>query len=317
MASEATTSTELIRVEHLSRQFGPTRAVRDVSFSLGRGEVLGFLGLNGAGKTTTMRILAGALAPSAGRVQVDGLDLLERPRQAKSRLGYLPEQPPLYRDMDVDGYLRFCARLRRVPQARIRAALDTAKARCGLDGVGKRLIGHLSRGYQQRVGIAQALVHAPAVVILDEPTVGLDPVQVREIRELIRELGRERGVILSTHLLAEVESVCSRVQIIHEGTLVFSASLPELDRHRRQRALLVGLRNPPPARELAALTGVEQVESLAQDRFRLHHRPGVDPSGELVERCVSGGWELVELSPERPGLEQVFVELTLREGTPP
>src|SRR3569623_1046024 len=185
----------LIRVEHLTRYYGQHCALHDVSFTVGRGEVLGLLGPNGAGKSTTMQILSGNLAPSAGAVWINGIDLLDRPKAAKASLGYLPDQPPLYRELTVDEFLSYCARLHRIAPGQRSAAIQTAKQRCGLGEVGRRLIGNLSKGFQQRVGIAQAIIHAPPVVILDEPTVGLDPLQMREIRALIRELRDERSVL--------------------------------------------------------------------------------------------------------------------------
>jgi ABC-2 type transport system ATP-binding protein len=209
----------------LSRYFGNRVAVREIDLELKHGEILGFLGPNGAGKTTIMRMLTGNLAPSAGSVEICGIDLLDKPRDAKACIGYLPEIPPLYRELTVNEYLQLAARLHRVSNAKIRFALDSVIQRCGLNDTGKRLIGSLSKGYQQRVGIAQAIIHDPDVIILDEPTVGLDPNQIREIRTLIRELGTERSVILSTHLLPEVESVCDRVQIMHKGSTVFSDSV--------------------------------------------------------------------------------------------
>ena len=222
----------------LSRSYGSRVAVRDISFELRQGEVLGLLGPNGAGKTTTLHMLAGCLAPSAGGIEICGIDLLEHPREAKALLGYLPETPPLYRELTVDEYLRLAARLRRVPKSAVAAAADRAKQRCGLAEVGKRLIGSLSKGFQQRVGIAQAIVHNPRVIILDEPTVGLDPIQIRDIRSLIRELGNEHSVILSTHILTEVESVCDRIQIMNRGELVFSGDLAQLKQTRPEQGSL-------------------------------------------------------------------------------
>src|SRR3972149_378813 len=204
----------LARVENLYRYYGDICAVHDVSFEIKRGEVLGFLGPNGAGKSTTMQIISGNLAPSAGLVQINGIDMLDQPKLAKAQLGYLPEQPPLYRELTVDEYLGYCGQINRVPGGKRRAAVDTARQRCGLTEVGRRLIGNLSKGFQQRVGIAQAIIHSPALVILDEPTVGLDPIQIREIRALIRELAGEHSVILSTHILPEGQAICARVQII-------------------------------------------------------------------------------------------------------
>ena len=203
----------------LSRRFGTHTAVDDVDLELRRGEVLGFLGPNGAGKTTLMQMLTGNLAPTTGSVSVCGADLLDDPVAAKSHIGYLPETPPLYRDMTVGEYLDLVARLHRVPGSRRRAAVDKAQARCGLSDVSRKLIGTLSKGYQQRVGIAQAIVHEPDVIILDEPTVGLDPNQIREIRALIRELGGTHSIILSTHIMPEVEAICDRVQIMHRGKI--------------------------------------------------------------------------------------------------
>jgi ABC-2 type transport system ATP-binding protein len=212
----------------LSRRFGPRIAVQGIDLELGHGEVLGFLGPNGAGKSTVMRMLTGNLAPSGGGIEICGIDLIDRPAEAKARIGYLPEIPPLYRELTVNEYLRLAAKLHRVNTSKASSALDMVTQRCGLDGTGERLIGLLSKGYQQRVGIAQAIIHDPDVIILDEPTAGLDPNQIREIRSLIRELGAERSVIVSTHILPEVESICDRVQIVNEGRTVFTGSIAML-----------------------------------------------------------------------------------------
>lgn len=307
----------LVRVEHLSRYFGATCALNDLSFEVHRGEVLGFLGPNGAGKSTTMQILSGNLAPSAGRVLINGVDIFTQPRQAKAALGYLPDHPPLYRELTVDEYLQYCARLRRIPRGERRLAIERAKQRCGLTEVGRRLIGNLSKGYQQRVGIAQAIVHMPALVILDEPTVGLDPIQMREIRALIRELSAEHGVILSTHILPEIQATCDRVQIINKGQLMLSDTLAGLQARMHSSSMIVGLHNMPPLTELAALPGIGSVEILADGRVRLHHAshhiPAQNPAEVLVVRAVQQGWRLYELIPERASLEQIFVDITRTE----
>lgn len=305
----------LVRADHLYRYYGSHCALDDVSFTVGRGEVLGLLGPNGAGKSTTMQILSGNLAPSAGQVWIDGIDLLDEPKAAKAALGYLPDQPPLYRELTVDEYLGYCARLHRVDAGRRRGAIDTAKQRCGLTEVGRRLIGNLSKGYQQRVGIAQAILHAPPVVILDEPTVGLDPLQMREIRALIRELRGEHSVILSTHILPEVQAVCDRVQIISAGRLVLNDSIAGLERRMRASSLVVGLRRPPPVAELEAVAGVDAVEALEHGRYRLHYAPEASPAERLAEHAVQRGWGLYELAPERMSLEQVFVDITRSDPT--
>lgn len=213
---------------NLSRNFGTYTAVREVNLELNNGEVLGFLGPNGAGKSTTMRMLTGNLAPSSGSVEICGVDLLDDPLGAKKHIGYLPETPPLYRELTVNEYLLLAAKLHRISNNKLLSALEVVKLQCGLVDVGKNLIGSLSKGYQQRVGIAQAIIHSPKVVILDEPTVGLDPNQMREILSLIRELGTSHSVVLSTHILTVVESICDRVQIMHQGQMVFTDTITSL-----------------------------------------------------------------------------------------
>ena len=302
--------TPLIKVENLFRYYDGRCAVKDLSFELRRGEVLGLLGPNGAGKTSTLQMLTGNLAPNAGRIQIAGADLLDEPERAKARLGYLPEQPPLYPDLTVDEYLDYCALLHRVARGKARAARDTAKERCGLKEVGSRLIGNLSKGYQQRVGIAQAILHSPAVVILDEPTVGLDPIQIREIRALIIELGKEHGVILSTHILPEVQAVCGRVQIIHRGRLLFSDSLEHFTESARVTSLVLECRELPAIKDLKTVAGVTGVEKLGSNRARLRFAPERNPAEELAALAVRGKWGLLGLTPEYKTLEQVFVEIT-------
>jgi ABC-2 type transport system ATP-binding protein len=275
---------------------------------------LGLLGPNGAGKTTTMQMLTGNLAPSTGSIGICGIDLLERPTAAKARMGYLPEVPPLYRELQVDEYLRIAARLHRVPRNRLAEALAHTKQRCGLVDIGHRLIGTLSKGYQQRVGIAQAIIHGPDVVILDEPTVGLDPNQIREIRALIRELSGSHSVILSTHILPEVEAVCDRAQIMHRGTIVYSDTIDGLRRFRGGHALLIGLRNAPAFEELVRVPGVTRVEPAADGLLRVLQVPEQDATDALVAAAGERGWKLFHLAPERATLEDVFVQLTQQDS---
>ncbi len=302
----------LIRVEHVWRYYSGLCALQDVSFEVLRGEVLGFLGPNGAGKSTTMQIISGNLAPTRGRVWINGIDILDEPRRAKAHIGFLPELPPLYRELTVDEYLQYCARLHHIPRPHERAALDTAKQRCGLAAVGRRLIGNLSKGYRQRVGIAQAILHMPAVVILDEPTAGLDPNQIHEMRLLIRELSAEHSVILSTHILSEVQAVCDRVQIIHRGELVLKDSIEGLVRRMQGASLRVGLRCPPALPVLEAIAGVQGAELLEDGAVRLYCS-GQEVAEMLAMHAAEQGWGLYELSPERLSLEQVFMELTRSE----
>jgi len=299
----------LISVEQLYRYYGHHLAVEAVDFELAQGEVLGFLGPNGAGKSTTMQMISGNLAPSAGRILINGIDLLDAPKRAKAEIGYLPEQPPVYRDLTVDEYLYYCAKLHRVSKGQRSQAVTRAKHRCGLAEVSKRLIGNLSKGFQQRVGIAQAILHSPAVVILDEPTVGLDPNQIRDIRALIRELGESHGIILSTHILPEVQATCSHVQIIHQGRLVFSESMQDLERRLTSHVLLLETRERLDDTELEKLAGIDSVERLGDTRARLHFEDS-NPA-DAVAACVARhDWGLVELSLDRQTLEQVFVDLT-------
>jgi ABC-2 type transport system ATP-binding protein len=298
----------------LSRRFGTHIAVNALDLELHRGEVLGLLGPNGAGKTTTMQMLTGNLAPSTGAIRICDIDLLEAPVLAKARIGYLPETPPLYRELNVGEYLHLAARLHRVAKAQRAAAVALAMQRCGLAAVGKKLIGALSKGYQQRVGIAQAIVHEPDVVILDEPTVGLDPNQILDIRALIRELGDKHSVILSTHILPEVEAVCDRVQIMHHGDVVFSNTIAGLRDFQRGRTVTLSLHRPPAISTLREIAGIVAVEAAGDGRFRIRFAPDADATAALVSRAGAEDWGLHELTPAQTSLEDVFVHLT-REDT--
>lgn len=307
---------KLIQANQLTRYYGTHCAVKEVSFSLVRGEILGFLGPNGAGKTTTMQMICGNLAPTAGEIRINGVDILDEPKRAKRSLGYLPELPPVYRDLTVDEYLGYCGRLHGLQGAAQRKAVDLAKGRTGLGDVGQRLIGNLSKGFQQRVGIAQAIVHMPLVIILDEPTVGLDPIQIHEIRELIRDLGQEHGVILSTHILSEVQAVCSHVQIINGGQLVLNTSIEGLGQQMRASSLILGLGSTPDLALLRSVNSVLEVEELGEGRFRVFHHKDDNPASDLARLAIESGWTLLELTPERRSMEEIFLELTQTENSP-
>ncbi len=312
-----TTAAEItLTARQLSRHYGSHIALTNLDLELKRGEVLGLLGPNGAGKSTTLKMLTGNLAPSSGSVSICGIDLLDRPKAAKARLGYLPETPPLYRELMVDEFLAFCGRLHGLRGAALGAALAETKARCGLSDMGRRLIAHLSKGYQQRVGIAQAILHAPDVVILDEPTVGLDPNQIRDIRRLIRDLAKRHSVILSSHILPEVEAVCDRVQILHKGKVVFADSIEGLRRSQRAENLLLGLLRPPALQALLSIPGVQEVQVLDNNLLRVQCTPGSAPAEAIAVQAVQQNWGLTQLSPERTRLEDVFSELTQHNATP-
>lgn len=302
-----------VEASNLTRIYGGREAVSDVSFTLSKGEVLGFLGPNGAGKSTTMKMLTGNLAPSAGTVKICGIDMIENPKEAKALIGYLPEVPPLYRELNVDEFLTVAARLHRVSGKHIKKAVQRVKERCGLTEMSKRLIENLSKGYQQRVGIAQAIIHNPMVVILDEPTVGLDPIQIRDIRALIKELGGEHSVILSTHILPEVEMICDHVQIIHKGKLVFNGAIDVLRQQRHGNKLLLGLSNPPSHKVLLKIPGVVSIDALPSGLLRVAYAEGQMPAEALVQAAVSKGWGLHQINPDQTSLEEVFVQLTFQE----
>ncbi len=301
----------LVTVNNLVCYYGHHRAVDDISFTLKTGDILGFLGPNGAGKSSTMQMLSGNLAPSAGEIHIHGFDLLDNPKRAKAEIGYLPEQPPLYKEMTVDEYLRYCARLHRIEKSRISDAINLAKTRCGLKESGRRLIGNLSKGYQQRVGIAQAIVHSPRIIILDEPTVGLDPNQIREIRELIVELGKEHGIILCTHILPEVEAVCNRVQIINKGRLVYEAKMDELRGGDTHGFYEVTLLRPPGVNQLYDTADINSVERLDDHTFLVHTEQV--KAENIANAAVANNWGLIKLTPHQHTLEQIFIDLTLSD----
>ena len=296
----------LISVKNLSRYYGDFCAVNHISFELAAGDILGFLGPNGAGKSTTMQMLSGNLAPGSGEIRINGIDLLEQPKAAKAALGYLPETPPLYPEMTVNEYLDYCARLHRIKTADIIDARNHAIERCGLLDVQQRLIRNLSKGYQQRVGIAQAILHSPPVIILDEPTVGLDPIQIIEIRDLIRTLGKSHGIILCTHILPEVQAVCNRVQIINRGELVYSADMDTLMQAQGGR-YDISLAQSISREELSGHDAFTQVETCGEGRFIVS---STLPAEQLSRYIVEQDWGLLAFNEHRPSLEQVFIELT-------
>ncbi len=315
-----TTAHALIKATSLNRYYGSGKskhhAVKDFNLELHKGEVLGLLGPNGAGKSTTMQMLTGNISPSSGSVIINGVNLIDEPMLAKRSIGYLPEQPPIYRDMNSVEFLHYCAMLHDIPNNQKNKAVENTLDRCGLQNVRQRLIANLSKGYQQRVGIAQAILHQPDVVILDEPTVGLDPIQITQIRQLIRELGNDHSVILSTHILPEVQAVCDRVQIINQGKTVFSDSFEKLSKKQKASEVIVGFDNDIDQKILEVIEGVKKVEGLGGNRFRLSFSELLNTKS-LFELAQKKGWQLNELTPETNTLEQIFMNLIHSDAMPP
>ena len=310
----------MIEVQHLTKRYGPVTAVDDVSFKVERGEILGFLGPNGAGKTTTMRILTGYMPPTGGKALVGGYDVQDQPIEAKRRTGYLPETPPLYPEMTVRDYLDFCARIKGVPRAERRSRVTNSMERTRIADVAKRHCGKLSKGYRQRVGLAQALLHNPEVLILDEPTAGLDPKQIIETRQLIKQLGGDHTVILSTHILPEVSQTCGRVVIISKGRVV-AVDTPENLTSRLSGSetmfLQVDAAGADPKAALTRVSGVTEVR-VAETRgsvtaLEVESGQGRDVRRDLAAAIVSSGWGLLELRPMRMSLEEIFLHLTTED----
>ncbi len=307
----------MIEVQSLSKNYGDRPAVKNISFKVNKGEVVGFLGPNGAGKTTTMKIITGFMAPSQGEVRVAGFDVFENPLEVKSRIGYLPETPPVYGDMSVEDYLFFVARLRKVPGPQVATYVRDAIDKTNLGDVRKRMIQNLSKGFRQRVGLAQALVSKPEVLILDEPTVGLDPRQMAEIRQLIRQLRGHHTIVLSTHILPEVEASCQRVIIINQGQIVAEDSIEGLLR-AQSASRRVDLRVKRPTAQLEAeLKGLNGVLRVAAEANPGQYQLEIDNRDETVEqiahRVVGGNMGLLQLHVQAMGLEDLFIHLVTSE----
>ncbi|PYV15397.1 MAG: MFS transporter [Acidobacteria bacterium] len=310
----------MIQVEHLTKRYGPTVAVSDVSFEVQKGEVLGFLGPNGAGKTTTMRVITGYLPPTEGKVSVAGFDVLESPIEAKRRTGYLPENPPVYPDMTVSEYLGFVARIKAVPRAEVKKRVEEVSEKCAVTDVRGRQIGKLSKGYRQRVGLAQALIHNPEVLVLDEPTAGLDPKQIIETRELIKNLAGQHTVVLSTHILPEVSKTCQRVVVINRGQVVAVGTPDDLTHHLQGYETVVVTAEGPAAEMIDKLQRVEGV-NLVEPRdaagerltIELHAERGKDVRPEVARAVVEAGWKLYEIKTTGLSLEEIFLQLTTKD----
>jgi ABC-2 type transport system ATP-binding protein len=306
-----------IIVENITKRFGTQKAVDQVSFQVKAGEILGFLGPNGAGKSTTMRAITCYLAPNEGDIRIGGLSIHEKPEEIKKIIGYLPESNPLYQDMPVIDYLKFVAELHGISKAKTPGRILDMVRICGLEGEKHKKIAELSKGYKQRVGLAQALIHDPQVLVLDEPTAGLDPNQIAEIRDLIREIGKEKTVILSSHILAEVEATCDRILIINKGRIVADGTSSDLRKRAQNKEILKitieeGDRNAI-IKALQALPSSSLVDVISQsgNSFELQSKPGTSSRRDVFKLCVEKGWLLTEMTPTETKLEDVFRELTM------
>lgn len=306
----------MIKVENLTKRYAGQTAIDNLNFEVGKGEIMGFLGPNGAGKSTTMRILSGFMPPTSGRASIAGFDTFEKSLQARAHLGYMPEDVPLYNDMRVTEYLDYRAALKGIPHRRINERVGDVKELCGLKDVEKKLIGTLSKGYRQRVGLADALVHEPDLLILDEPTSGLDPNQIRQARELIKNLGRQHTILLSTHILPEVEMICSRVTIIHKGRIE-ACDTPEnlLNQMRTATGVLLEAQTGADngVAELKKIAGVKDVSLTTEGDwqiFSLRAEAGAEVRPEVFRLASERRWTVRELSQRKATLEDVFVEIT-------
>lgn len=300
----------IVRVENLSHRYSIQWAIRDINFEINRHGIYGLLGSNGAGKSTTMNIICGVLKQTSGNVFIKGIDLRKEPVKAKMHVGFLPQKPPLHTDLTVEEYLVHCAFLRRLPGKAVNPAVREVMGKCGLTHFSKRLVRNLSGGYQQRLGIAQAIIHNPDFVVLDEPTNGLDPNQIVEIRNLVKEIAQERTVVLSTHILPEVQATCDYIQMIEEGQMVFSGTVDEFDNYITPNSLLVSLVAPPTLEELRSIPGICGAEELGGHRFRLQFTDGQDITERVVETSMTRGWRLTEINIERSSLDAIFAELS-------
>ncbi|MGP0628250.1 ABC transporter ATP-binding protein [Nitrospina sp. 32_T5] len=306
----------MIEVENLAKSYGPRSAIHGLTFQVNQGEVVGFLGPNGAGKTTTMNILCCILPASSGTARVCGFDIFEQSYEIRKRIGYLPETPPLYQDMVVSKYLAFAAGLRGVAKKQIASAVDRVLGQCHIRDVKDRIIGRLSKGYQQRIGLAQAMIHDPEILILDEPTIGLDPIQIIEIRKLIQELGKSHTILLSSHILPEVTQICQRVIIIHEGRIAAMDTLDGLNaslRHSNRLELRVRKVDSGIPSKLEALDKVSAVHPDGANRYFIDSASDEPAQDDVARMVLEQGWGLEELKPVSMTLEDIFLKLTTEE----
>lgn len=301
---------KIIEVNNLSHRYSVAWAIRNISFEIKRNGVVGLLGSNGAGKSTTMNIICDVLNQTEGQVLINGIDIRVNPIEAKKFIGFLPQNAPLHTELTVDEYLYHCASIRMIPEADIPAAVERAKQKCGIAHFSSRLISNLSGGYRQRVGIAQAIIHNPLFVVLDEPTNGLDPNQILEIRGLIKEIAEDRAVLISTHILSEVQATCDHIMMIENGNMVFSGKLDEFNNYAAPSTLVAIMDKAPSEEEIFKIKGVVKLERLTSARLRIHFEANENIVDDVIENSVTGGWELKEVFLEKKSLDNVFAKLS-------
>lgn len=301
---------QILKIEHLSHKYSTSWVIRDINIEISQSGIVGLLGSNGAGKSTTMNILCGSVNQTEGKVFVDGIDMRKHPEDAKKLIGFLPQNPPLYVDLTVDEYLVYCAHLRKMEKRAIRPAVEDAKERCGVAHFSNRLIRNLSGGYRQRVGIAQAIIHRPKLVVLDEPTNGLDPNQIIEVRALIKEIAADRAVIFSSHILSEIQVLCKEIKMIDSGRIVFSDTMDAFNNYVEPHSVLIHMEEPPAAEELLKIHGVTKVDFLTERQVRLYFSGDREITERIVAASITHGWRLREISLDKSSLDKIFAQLS-------
>ena len=303
-------SNPIVKIERLSHKYSTSWAIRDINIEIENSGIVGLLGSNGAGKSTTMNILCGCLNQTEGNVYVGGIDMRKDPEAAKRLIGFLPQNAPLYMDLTVDEYLVYCANLRKMEKTDIRPAVEVAKERCGISHFSGRLIRNLSGGYRQRVGIAQAIIHRPKLVVLDEPTNGLDPNQIIEVRALIKEIAADRVVIFSSHILSEVQLLCKEIKMIDNGRIVFADTMDAFNNYLEPHSVLLYMDNPPAAEELLQIPGITKADFLTEKQIRLYFNGDQEITEKIVATSVAQGWRLREISLDKSSLDEIFAQLS-------
>mgnify|MGYP000117876175 CR=1 FL=1 len=305
----------IAKVENLSHKYSRDWAIRDINFEVHNKGILGLLGSNGAGKSTTMNILCGVVNQTEGNAFIDGINMRTHPVEAKKLIGFLPQKAPLHVELTVDEYLIHCAHLRSIPSSQIKKALEDAKEKCGIGHFSKRVLRNLSGGYQQRVGLAQSIIHNPKLVVLDEPTNGLDPNQILEVRKLIKEIAKERAVVLSTHILPEVQATCDTIVMVEEGKIVFADTMHAFNNYIEPNSLIMEMTEIPPSEEILATDGVTAIDIINKNQLRVTFSDNKDITQKLIRKSVEKSWQLNEIYLEKTSLDGVFAQLSGKTPT--